>query len=76
MATNKPSKYFHAGVINGRWHVPNLTIKAQVAVEGDVLDKESVSINEESGMLLVILFRVCLFMCFIIAFAYSSFFLY
>jgi len=27
-----------------------MAIKAQAAVEGDVLDKESVSINEESGI--------------------------
>ncbi|KAE9602470.1 hypothetical protein Lal_00050016 [Lupinus albus] len=45
--TNLPSKYYHASTRNGRCHVPNMTVKAQVAVEGGVLDNESVSINEE-----------------------------
>lgn len=48
--TNLQSKFYHASVRNGRWHVPSMAIKAQAAVEGDVLDKESVSINEESGI--------------------------
>ncbi|XP_047151742.1 glyoxylase I 4-like [Vigna umbellata] len=46
--TNMQSKFCHGSVRNGRWHVPSVAIKAQAAVEGDVLDKESVSINEES----------------------------
>ncbi|ESW26619.1 hypothetical protein PHAVU_003G134400 [Phaseolus vulgaris] len=46
--TNLQSKFDHAGVRNGRWHIPSMAIKAQASVEGDVLDKESVSINEES----------------------------
>ncbi|RZB55352.1 hypothetical protein D0Y65_044945 [Glycine soja] len=48
MTTNLQSKFCRASVRNGRWHVPSLTIKSQAAVEGDVLEKESVSINEES----------------------------
>ena len=50
MTTNLQSKFCRASVRNGRWHVPSLTIKSQAAVEGDVLEKESGSINEESGM--------------------------
>ncbi|CAJ1941645.1 unnamed protein product [Sphenostylis stenocarpa] len=46
--TNLQSKFYNVSVRNGRWHVPGMTIKAQAGVEGDVLDKESVSINEAS----------------------------
>lgn len=48
------SKFYHASVKNGRWDAPSMTIKAQTTVEGDVLDKESVSINEENGIKLLI----------------------
>ncbi|KAK7388221.1 hypothetical protein VNO78_23031 [Psophocarpus tetragonolobus] len=48
MTTILQSKFCHASIINGRWNVPSMKIKAQAAVEGDVLDKESVSANEES----------------------------
>ncbi|KAL5149395.1 hypothetical protein HKD37_13G036229 [Glycine soja] len=46
---NLQSKFYHASVRNGRWNVPSMTIKAQAAVEGDVLlDEESICVNEES----------------------------
>ena len=31
---------------NGRWHDLSFVTKAKMAVEGDVLEKESVSVNE------------------------------
>ena len=54
MTTNIQSNFCHASVRNGRWHVPRMALKAQMTVGGDVLDKESVGTNEESGMLLFI----------------------
>ncbi|TKY54460.1 YwkD protein [Spatholobus suberectus] len=58
VTTNTQSKFYHASVRNGRWHVPSMTIKAQMTVEGDVLDQDSVSINEESDYGLVSLHHV------------------
>nr|AFK34608.1 unknown [Lotus japonicus] len=48
LTMNLRSKFYHASVKNGRCYVPSMSIKAQVAVEGDVLDKESEPINEGS----------------------------
>lgn len=58
ITTNMQPKFYHAGVRNGRWHFPSMTIKAQAAVEGDVLDKESVSANEENDYGLVCMHHV------------------
>lgn len=50
ITVNVQSKFDHASVKNGRWHVLSMAKNAQMSVEGDVLDKESVPANEESGM--------------------------
>ncbi|KAJ1400688.1 Vicinal oxygen chelate [Sesbania bispinosa] len=47
ITTNVQSKSYHSSLRNGRWHVPSMTIKAQMTVGGDVIDKESVPVNEE-----------------------------
>lgn len=41
-------KFQQVSVRNGRWNVPTMTVKAQTAVEGDVIENESVSSNEEN----------------------------
>ncbi|KAI4335266.1 hypothetical protein L6164_013929 [Bauhinia variegata] len=46
--TNIQPKFYHASVRNGRTHVPSLTVKVQVVVEGDVVGKEPGSVNEEN----------------------------
>ncbi|CAK8564016.1 unnamed protein product [Lathyrus sativus] len=40
-------KFQQVSVRNGRLNVPAMTVKAQTAVEGDVIENESVSSNEE-----------------------------
>jgi glyoxylase I family protein len=50
ISTNVQSKIYHVSVRNGRWNAPSMTIKAQTAVEGDVINNESVSSNEQSGI--------------------------
>ncbi|KAK2412441.1 hypothetical protein P8452_72809 [Trifolium repens] len=50
ISTNVQSKVYHVSVRNGRWNAPSMTIKAQTAVEGDVINNESVSSNEQSGI--------------------------
>ena len=46
VSTNITSKSYWTGVRNGRWHDLSFVTKAKMAVEGDVLEKESVSVNE------------------------------
>ncbi|CAJ2649911.1 glyoxylase I 4 [Trifolium pratense] len=48
ISTNVQSKVYHVSVKNGRWNAPSITIKAQTAVEGDVINTESVSSDEQS----------------------------
>ncbi|NP_001351916.1 uncharacterized protein LOC101500266 [Cicer arietinum] len=45
---NAQSKFNCVSVRNGRWNVPNMTIKAHTAVGGGVIHNESFSSNEES----------------------------
>ncbi|MED6125820.1 hypothetical protein PIB30_072260 [Stylosanthes scabra] len=49
ITTNMQSNFCRANVRNGRCHVPNMAIKAQVTVGGDVLDKESVATNKDES---------------------------
>lgn len=53
---NAQSKFNCVSVRNGRWNVPNMTIKAHTAVGGGVIHNESFSSNEESGIKLFYLF--------------------
>lgn len=46
VSTNITSKSYWTSVRNGRWHDLSFVTKAKMAVEGDVLEKESVSVNE------------------------------
>lgn len=41
-------KFNHVSVRNERWNAPSITVKAQTAVEGDVINNESLSSNEQS----------------------------
>uniref|UniRef100_A0A2N9H811 VOC domain-containing protein n=1 Tax=Fagus sylvatica TaxID=28930 RepID=A0A2N9H811_FAGSY len=47
LSTNIPSKSYQTSVRNGRWRGLSVVTKAKVAVEGDVLEKESVSVNDK-----------------------------
>ena len=49
LSTNIPSKSYQTSVRNGRWRGLSIVTKAKVAVEGDVLEKESVSVNDKGG---------------------------
>ncbi|KAL1335528.1 hypothetical protein HN51_064390 [Arachis hypogaea] len=49
ITTKIQSNFCHANVRNGRCHVPNMAIKAQTSVGGDVLDKESVATNKDEN---------------------------
>ena len=44
-----PHKSYQTSVRNGRLHGLSLVTKAKMAVEGDVLEKESVGANDKSG---------------------------
>ena len=54
------SKFDHAFVRTGRCPVSSLTVKAQQGtIEGNILEKESVHVNKENGMLLKEMYFTC-----------------
>lgn len=46
---NPPSKVYETGLRNGRCRRLCFVAKAKLAVEGDVSEKEAVSVNDKNG---------------------------
>lgn len=53
VSTNINSKSYWTSLRNGRRHDLSFVTKAKMAVEGDILEKESVSVNEDYGVVSV-----------------------